>query len=220
MTQTIAMSNGPAQRPETDLRGRYDSGLTMREFVERAEANRELWKAMTRRASAPDDLVARARLLPPRRLLVLLEDWCGDAVNTIPVLAALVEAVPQLELRVLGRDANPDLMDAHLTGRSRSIPVVMVLDEDYVERGWWGPRPSELQCWVTSPEARAMTMAERYKEVRRWYARDHGRTTLVEVIELMERTAAVGGSEDPSGGPLTPATRPEATTTSEPRRAA
>ena len=184
---TFAEQTGRVGTPP-GLRERYESARSLREFIESAEVNAELWRSLTGRATAPEDLVARARARPPRRLLVLLEDWCGDAVNTIPALAALVDAMPQLELRVLARDANPDLTDAHLTGTSRSIPVVMVLDEEYVERGWWGPRPTELQRWMLSPEARAMDAADRYREVRRWYARDRGRTTLLEVIELLERS--------------------------------
>jgi hypothetical protein len=53
---------------------------------------------------------------------VLSEDWCGDAVNSVPYLARLAELAPNLDLRVLARDENPDLMDAHLTRGSRSIP--------------------------------------------------------------------------------------------------
>ncbi|MGH7713649.1 MAG: thioredoxin family protein, partial [Gemmatimonadaceae bacterium] len=41
---------------------------------------------------------------------------------------------------VLSRDANPDIMNAHLTGRPRSIPVVIALDGNRMEHGWWGPR--------------------------------------------------------------------------------
>ena len=190
VSETILAEQAGRAGTPPGLREPYESARSLRDFVESAEVNVELWRSLTRRAVAPEDLVVRAQALPPRRLLVLLEDWCGDAVNTIPALAALVDAVPQLALRVLGRDANPDLMDAHLTGTSRSIPVVMVLDEDYVERGWWGPRPTELQRWALSSEARAMDTSERYKEVRRWYARDRGRTTLLEVIELLERSVA------------------------------
>lgn len=94
------------------LQDRFASAMTLDEFIERAEANRDLWLAIRRRAQAPADLVERLRSLPPRRhLLVLAEDWCGDAVNTLPPLARLVEAVPQLDLRVLERDQNLDLMD-------------------------------------------------------------------------------------------------------------
>ena len=144
---------------------------------------------MARRAKAPPEAVARADALPARRfLLVLNEDWCGDAVNTLPYVAALADASPRLDLRVVGRDANPDLMDAHLTGTSRSIPVVIAYDAEFRELGWWGPRPAELQQWVLGPGA-ALEKAERYKEVRRWYARDGGRTTIAEVVALLERTA-------------------------------
>jgi hypothetical protein len=79
-------------------------------------------------------------------------------------------------------------MDAHLTDGARAIPVVLVLDEDYTERGWWGPRPSELQRWATSTDARAMSSQDHYREVRRWYARDRGRATLTELLLLIART--------------------------------
>jgi hypothetical protein len=89
---------------------------------------------------------------------------------------------------LLGREANPDLMDAHLTNGSRSIPVVMVLDSRYEERGWWGPRPTELQAWVMR-EGMRLSKTDRYRELRRWYARDRGLTTLSEVVMLLERAA-------------------------------
>ena len=62
-----------------------------------------------------------------------------------PYLARLQEALPNFELRVLSRDENPDLMDAHLTNGTRSIPVVMILDQEFREVAWWGPRPRPLQ---------------------------------------------------------------------------
>jgi hypothetical protein len=171
------------------LRDRFAAAETLDAFIARAEQHPDLWRAMRARARAPQDLVERARRLEaPRHLLVLLEDWCGDAINTIPSVAALVDAVPRLALRVLARDEHPDLMDARLTNGTRSIPVVIVLDERFTEVGWWGPRPAELQRWATSPEARAMGHGERYREIRRWYARDRGRSTLVELLDLVERT--------------------------------
>lgn len=173
------------------LRERYRAAQTADEFVARAETNGHLWRSIHQRATAPADLVERAARLPaPRHLLVLLEEWCGDAVNTVPVLARLADAVPQLDLRVLPRDENPDLMDSHLSDGARAIPVVMVLDEEYEELGWWGSRPRELQAWVSSPGARELAPADRYREVRRWYARDRGRSALEEVLALLEHTAA------------------------------
>jgi Thioredoxin len=169
------------------MRDRYEAAPTFDAFVNSAQQNKALWETMFRLARVPQSFVDRVRALPGRRhLLVLNEDWCGDAVNTVPSIAKLVSLAPDnVDLRVLGRDANPDLMDAHLTGTSRSIPVVILLDEDYVERGWWGPRPTELQTWVLGP-GRALDKAERYREIRRWYARDRALSTLEEVVGMIE----------------------------------
>jgi hypothetical protein len=113
---------------------------------------------------------------------VIAEDWCGDASNTVPILAKFAESVPGLELRVILRDANPGLMNQYLTNGSRSIPIVIALDESYQEIGHWGPRPTELQAWVMANRA-IMPKAEIYPKVRKWYARDRGETTLREVLE-------------------------------------
>lgn len=173
------------------LKDRYEAAIRFEEFIEAAQQNQQMWREMYRRAEVPEEIVERMRkLTSPRYLLVLLEDWCGDAVNTIPAVARLAEAVPQLDLRVLRRDENLDLMDQHLTGTSRAIPVVMVLDEAFEEIGWWGSRPKELQAWFLSEEAQAMAKEDRYREMRRWYARDRARSTLAEIAELLERTAA------------------------------
>ena len=174
---------------DTTMKALFEGAATLGEFVAAARENVELWTSMSARARVPEDLVERARRVPGRRhLLVLLEDWCGDGVNTVPAIAALAAAVPGLELRVVARDEHPALMDAHLTNGTRSIPVVIVLDEHFRELGWWGPRPAELQRWVLA-EGQTLAKPERYKEVRRWYARDRARTTIEEVVALLERTS-------------------------------
>ena len=173
------------------MQARYDAAPGFDAFVDGAQQNKQLWAATYKLARVPASLVARVRALPARlHLLVLNEDWCGDAVNTVPAIAKLASLAPEkVDLRVVGRDANPDLMDAHLTGTSRAIPVVIVLDDAYVERGWWGPRPTELQAWAVGP-GKALEKADRYREIRRWYARDRALTTLEEVVALMERVTS------------------------------
>lgn len=170
-------------------RDRFARAIPFDQFLESAVENADLWRATARRAEVPLETVARASELPGRwQLLVIADDWCGDAVNTLPHIARLAELVPGWELRVIGREADPALMDAHLTNGSRSIPVVILLDERFRECGWWGPRPTELQEWVRGP-GMEMEKGARYREVRRWYARDRGRTTLDELLTLMEGLA-------------------------------
>ncbi|MEQ1857473.1 MAG: thioredoxin family protein [Longimicrobiales bacterium] len=169
-------------------RERFEGAPTFERYLEGVGRNRELWHAVYERASVPEEVVTAARSVGVRRLVALSEDWCGDAVNTLPVIARLA-AGAGWDLRVVSRDANPDLMDAHLTdGRSRSIPVVIVYDEHFRELGWWGPRPEEIQQWILS-EGLSLPSPERYKVVRRWYAQDRGRTTLNELLEVVARAA-------------------------------
>jgi hypothetical protein len=147
-----------------------------------------LWNGVYRKATPPDWAVRQASELGGRwKLLVLSEDWCGDASNTLPALARFAEAVPGIELRVLKRDENPELIDRYLTNGSRSIPLAIVLDEGYEPVGRWGPRPAELQEFVvTEKRAGLRDKADIYKDARRWYARDRGETTLRELLEVLE----------------------------------
>ena len=172
-------------------RDRFLSASTFSEYLETVDKNRELWHALARRAAVDEETRERARAIPGRwNVIALTEDWCGDAINTLPVFDRLAELAGNIELRLLLRDENPDLMDAHLTnGTSRSIPVLIVYDETFRERGWWGPRPAPIQEWVMT-EGMKLDPTDRYREVRRYYARDRGRTSLDEFLRILERAAA------------------------------
>jgi hypothetical protein len=167
-------------------RTRYYGGETFADFIARPIKNQSLWTALSKRVEIPIEYSARVDALGGHwHLLVLNEDWCGDAVNIVPIVAKLADSVRNMDLRILGRDANPDIMDAHLTGTSRSIPVVILLDEKFQECGWWGPRPTALQKWVKETGMQ-MPKEERYKEIRTFYARDRGITTMSEIVEMLE----------------------------------
>lgn len=165
----------------------FKSGRTFNEFMESVVNNAELWRALSARTHAPAGAADRiATVSAPWRLLVIADDWCGDAVNILPVLAHLADTANNLELRIVGRDDYPELMDAHLTAGSRSIPVVLLLDSDGQKRGWWGPRPRLLQDWFVRA-GRELPKEERYLELRRWYARDRGVSIANEIADLIWR---------------------------------
>eukprot|EP01035_Chromulina_nebulosa_P013145 gene13145-17479_t len=55
--------------------------------------------------------------------LVLTEHWCGDASQTLPVFDKISElSNGKIELKLVYRDENPELMDKYLTNGTRSIP--------------------------------------------------------------------------------------------------
>lgn len=179
---------------------RFAEADTLDAFIAQATRNQDFWRAVHRTARIPAGLQTRAGEVGGSwHLLALVEDWCGDAVNTVPVIARLATYVPQCSLRVLRRDINPDLMDAHLTRGTRSIPVVMVLDHAFEERGWWGPRPGPLQEWYYT-RGRTLERPERSLRMREWYARDRGVTTAAEVLAILEAGQDLVVRGDSSGG--------------------
>ncbi len=171
------------------MKDHFEKGMTFSEFLSETRNSKHPWQDFYDRARIPEEILSRAESLPGQwRFLVLCEEWCGDGANILPYLARAAEAVPNLDLRILPRDQNPDLMDAHLTNGTKSIPVVMVLDQAFREVGWWGSRPAPLQELFIR-EIRPLPPDERYPKVRAWYARDRGRTTLREVFDLLESVA-------------------------------
>lgn len=165
-----------------DFKGLWESALGFDAFLALSDKHRGLWDGIHRLARIPGWAIAAVPPGATLHLLVLTEDWCGDAVNTIPVLARFAEVTAGVELRIIRRDEHPEVMDRYLTNGARSIPIVVALDAAYRELGSWGPRPRDLQAWVMA-NRHTIPKTELYPQVRRWYARDRGETTLHEVLE-------------------------------------
>ena len=161
---------------------------------ESKDQHKGLWVGVYGLARIPQWAREAVGRSPRLRFLVLTEDWCGDAANTIPILARLVDEVPGPQIRILRRDENPAVMDRYLTGSARSIPIVIVLDDEFRELGHWGPRPAPLQAFVMANRA-TVPKAELYPQVRKWYARDRGEATLREILAIAanEEHTATGG---------------------------
>jgi hypothetical protein len=112
-------------------RERFQQGMTLSEYLERMQMNRDRFRRAMDAVAVPPAPAGPG----PRNVLVITEDWCGTALSSLPALARLVEGRPDVEVRVFLRDANLDLMDQYLKdGRYRSIPVIVVLDADMKER--------------------------------------------------------------------------------------
>ena len=173
-----------------DFRMLWEKGVSFDAFVQGCSAQHcGLWQGLYNLARVPEWALAAVPAGVNRKLLVIAEDWCGDASNTVPIIAKLADMVPSLELRVVARDENPELMDQYLTNGSRSIPIIIALDDDFKEVGHWGPRPTQLQAWVMANRA-TTPKAELYPQVRKWYARDRGETTIREVLQTAGFPAA------------------------------
>ncbi|WLV24734.1 thioredoxin family protein [Aciduricibacillus chroicocephali] len=82
------------------------------------------------------------------RVLVLAEPWCPHCVLNIAVLKRITEAT-KINVHFLHRDDHLELMDQHLTnGKSRSIPIFLILDEEGELVGKWGPIAEKTKMFL------------------------------------------------------------------------
>jgi hypothetical protein len=116
---------------------RFAQGMTVPEYVAQMHTNREAFTRLLAEAAVrPEDREAMRALGRKIKILTITEDWCPDSLRTIPVLARLVDGLPDVEMRVFLRDDSPDVMDQYLKrGQFRAIPVFAVFDEEMNEVG-------------------------------------------------------------------------------------
>ena len=119
--------------------------------------------------------------------LVLTESWCGDAAPSLPVVNKVAELNPNIDLKIVIRDENPELMDAFLTNGTRSIPKLIILDKEKEEIvGEWGPRPSKATQMVEDEKREhGKLTAEFKKDLQMWYNKDKGANILSDLLELL-----------------------------------
>ena len=119
--------------------------------------------------------------------LMIAEAWCGDCAQVIPVLSKIAEASDHIELKIVLRDENPELMNRYLTNGGRAIPKLVCIGSDTMhEICTWGPRPKPAQEMILEHKANPVKeYSEVQKEIQLWYANDKGVTLQKEIMELI-----------------------------------
>lgn len=119
--------------------------------------------------------------------LVLSEHWCGDAAQNLPVLAAIAEAsAGRIELKILYRDQNLELMDAFLSNGARAIPRLIQFNDAYQLSGVWGPRPTEAQQLVKALKSNPATASTYGEQLHKWYAQNKQQAVQDELVALLQ----------------------------------
>ena len=81
----------------------------------------------------------------PQYWMVLTEDWCVDSAYALPIISNAASRNPHINMRILLRDDNLDIMDQYLTDGGRGIPKLVAFSADGKELFQWGPRPQALK---------------------------------------------------------------------------
>lgn len=119
--------------------------------------------------------------------LVLTESWCGDAAPALPVMDKIASLNPNIQLKVILRDENSQLMGKFLTNGGMSIPKLIVInDEDMSVVADWGPRSKNAAQLVTEHKAanKGNILPEFKQDLQLWYNKDKGESILAELLAL------------------------------------
>ncbi|MES2109094.1 MAG: thioredoxin family protein [Bacteroidota bacterium] len=114
--------------------------------------------------------------------IIITEPWCGDAAHTLPFMIDLVRLNDKISYDIQLRDSEPFLINAYLTGTSRSIPKLIVRDGNGNDLFTWGPRPRPAQ------QLREQLVAEHAEydviagALQQWYNQDKGKTFGEELL--------------------------------------
>lgn len=122
------------------------------------------------------------------RLLIITEGWCGDAAQIMPIVNVMISEIG-VEQKIVFRDENPELMNAYLTDGSKSIPVLIGVDNAGNELFRFGPRPEYgmtlLKRHKENPEV--YTDDVFHKDLQIWYNLDKGQSIFEEFIKKMKK---------------------------------
>lgn len=120
----------------------------------------------------------------PQEWIVITEPWCGDAAHNVPVLALLSEHNPLIEFKIELRDNGENMIDNYLTNGGKSIPKLIVRDENGNDLFTWGPRPQACQEIYYEFKDSNLPILEKHKRIQTWYSKDKCVSIQEELLEL------------------------------------
>ncbi|MDO5655847.1 MAG: thioredoxin family protein [Flavobacteriaceae bacterium] len=126
-------------------------------------------------------------LTNPISFLIISEGWCSDAAQIIPVVVKIAEANPILDVKIVYRDQNEELMNQYLTNDSKSIPIVIGVDKNTGEEKFvWGPRPAFCTQILRQYKAGDFTFDEFKVNLQKAYNKDKGNAIIEELLTKLE----------------------------------
>ena len=128
----------------------------------------------------PEQLASFKQIAKGQLWLVISEAWCADGAQIVPVLAKIAQSNPLIDLKIVLRDENPDLMNQYLTNGGKAIPILIIADAQSLEvLHVWGPRPKVATQMVEAYKKEHGKLTPEFKEdLQKWYNQDKGQNIL------------------------------------------
>lgn len=131
----------------------------------------------------------------PQKWILIVEAWCGDVAQNLPAIAKMAAENDLIELKLILRDENLDVMDNYLTNGGRGIPKLIILDEYSNELATWGPRPAPIQELLQEYKEKNLPYKEYSDKAHVWYTKDKTITLQSEFDEIINSLLVIKQSK-------------------------
>ncbi len=175
----------------TDLlsEGKSTGNIQSEDLTNYSNLNETRMNRLEKTIVVPEENASVLRVLKRNYIwLVISEGWCGDAAQLLPVFHKMANESNYIDLKIVFRDLNEELMDLFLTNGSKSIPKLIILDKETLEvLGNFGPRPKNASDLVKAYKEKHGIFDEQIKtDLQLWYLHDKGLSTQKEILMLMQ----------------------------------
>jgi hypothetical protein len=128
-----------------------------------------------------------ANIKTPQIWLVITEGWCGDGAQLVPVFHKIACEFPHVKLKLILRDEHLDIMDQFLTNGSRSVPKLLIINEQSSSLlATWGPQPKEAINLINEMKNSGSEKKEIKEKLHLWYARNKSAALQAELTETLK----------------------------------
>lgn len=155
-------------------------------YMDYFKLNRSRQKRWLKTAKINEELTNTIKNIDEKQTWYLItEPWCGDAAHNAPFIYMMSELNPKITLKVVWRDTEPFMIDDYLTNGGKSIPKLVIRDENEKDLHVWGPRPEECQTLFQKLKEENADFEQQKIELQNWYNNDKGVSIQKEFLDIL-----------------------------------
>ncbi len=121
----------------------------------------------------------------PQQWVVISEPWCGDAAHTVPIMYLMSQLNDKITFEIQLRDSGSEI-EKYLTNGSKSIPILIVRDENGKDLFQWGPRPKSGQAAYLELVSKGEDHEAIKAAIQSYYNADKSISTQQEISTLLQ----------------------------------
>ena len=179
---------------------RYSEGFEYSDYIDQINVNKARFQEFYDKFQINDQESATFKNIAanpkgPSKMMVIGEDWCGDVVRGLPVLARMSETAGW-DMKIFPRDSHEDIMNEFLKeGKYMSIPgaVFYTCEHEYICH--WIERPEvaaqeqrliEQQIRDENPDITDQDFGRERRNRTGAKSEEWQQATVTEIIELLQ----------------------------------